>query len=442
MATSDTVPQVIRGSDDDLRSWIADYDAAPAARIDRPSTRSDGASTGSKSVLDLIPYVAVDRSQGAAANCWVWSGTGILEAAHATGTGVRDRLSIQYFDSNYNGGTGPAWAGNGGSLGEFVRFYTTQRIAVPWSNANASYQDGRDWCRDNGQAWIPAGSVGTDPHYDILSITAERVETRGISDAAARANIKALLDSNRPAYLAVRLPDCEAWNAFYTFWNTAPETAVFDLSTYNGRAWTTGGGGHAALVVGYDETDPSNPYWLVLNSWGTANGKRPQGTFRLSMNLSYDGSYQGSFQIPSTEWQTLAVRYAEAPSPMPTTVAPTPTPTTTERLTATFTFPRSPALVDQPVQFTDASSGAPTGHSWDFGDGTSSTLMSPSHAYIQAGTFKVTHSVTKDGRRSSATKTITVFGGDSSAAISEKTGPVSRNARFDIADGSLPLSPA
>jgi PKD repeat protein len=317
---------VIRGSDTDLRSWIAHYDAVPTVPVDTVRQRVLSRSSGSMSLLDRIPFNASERNQGPIANCWVWSGTGILEAAHATRNGIHDRLSIQYFDSNYNGGSGGSWAGNGGSLGEFIRFYNIQRCAVPWSNANASYQDGRIWCRDNERAWIPAGSVGTDPHYDILSIAEQRVQTRGIGDTAARANIKAVLDSGRPVYLAFRLPDCEAWEEHQRFWNSQSETAVFDLSGYDGRTWTASGGGHAVLVIGYDDTDPTNPYWLILDSWGTANGNRPHGTFRLSMNMSYDGSYQSTFAVPSTEWETVEVTFADEgiPTLTPTVTQVTP----------------------------------------------------------------------------------------------------------------------
>ncbi len=47
------------------------------------------------------------------------------------------------------------------------------------------------------------------------------------------------------------------------------------------------------------------------------------------------------------------------------------------------TFPLS-------VSFTDASSGQPTGWSWNFGDGGSSTAQNPSHTYTSAGSFTVT----------------------------------------------------
>lgn len=44
--------------------------------------------------------------------------------------------------------------------------------------------------------------------------------------------------------------------------------------------------------------------------------------------------------------------------------------------------------------FTDASTGAPTSWTWDFGDGGSSTAQSPSHTYTAAGTHDVSLTVT------------------------------------------------
>ena len=321
-ADTDAGYPVIRGSDAQLRAWIESYDAAPPVPVDSARQRSLAASAGSASVLDLVPYIPAERYQGPVANCWAWTGTGVLEAAHSAENGVRDRLSVQYLDSNYNGGCGPGWAGNGGCLSDFVRFYAARQVAVPWSNANASYQDARTWCAEHDSAWVSASSIETDPHYDLLSIADERVQTRGVGSTQARANIKAVLEGDRAVYLAFRLPDDEAWSAFEQFWRSQPETAVFDLSPYDGRVWSATAGGHAVLVVGYDDTDPANPYWTALNSWGTANGQRPHGTFRLSMNLNYDGTYRGSFAIPSTEWQTLAVAFANEPDPAVLPVPP------------------------------------------------------------------------------------------------------------------------
>ena len=49
------------------------------------------------------------------------------------------------------------------------------------------------------------------------------------------------------------------------------------------------------------------------------------------------------------------------------------------------------------VDFTDASTGSPTSWTWDFGDGGSSNLQSPSHAYAAEGSYTVTLTATNAG---------------------------------------------
>ena len=61
----------------------------------------------------------------------------------------------------------------------------------------------------------------------------------------------------------------------------------------------------------------------------------------------------------------------------------------TSKPTAAFDFSPGSPTVSQPVQFTDKSSGAPTSWSWDFGDGSNSTLQSPTHTYSSTGIFTV-----------------------------------------------------
>ncbi|MEM7038182.1 MAG: PKD domain-containing protein, partial [Bacteroidota bacterium] len=46
------------------------------------------------------------------------------------------------------------------------------------------------------------------------------------------------------------------------------------------------------------------------------------------------------------------------------------------------------------VQFTDQSTGTPTGWMWDFGDGNTSTAQNPMHTYTAPGTYTVTLTVT------------------------------------------------
>ena len=62
-------------------------------------------------------------------------------------------------------------------------------------------------------------------------------------------------------------------------------------------------------------------------------------------------------------------------------------------------FGAAPTSGDAPltVAFTDASSGAVTSYSWDFGDSGSSTLANPTHEYTAAGTYTVSLTVTGPG---------------------------------------------
>ena len=97
------------------------------------------------------------------------------------------------------------------------------------------------------------------------------------------------------------------------------------------------------------------------------------------------------------------------PTPPPTAVTTT-VPRTTAHPTATparttaspvpiadFTAIPLSGQVPLAVQFTDRSGGNPSSWSWDFGDGSSSTLENPSHTYTFAGTFGVRLTVQGSG---------------------------------------------
>jgi PKD repeat protein len=57
------------------------------------------------------------------------------------------------------------------------------------------------------------------------------------------------------------------------------------------------------------------------------------------------------------------------------------------------------------VKFTDTSTGTPFSWTWNFGDGTSSTVKNPTHTYSKAGKYTVKLTATNEGGNSTATKT-------------------------------------
>jgi len=92
------------------------------------------------------------------------------------------------------------------------------------------------------------------------------------------------------------------------------------------------------------------------------------------------------------------------------TPTPTPTPTRTPTVrppVAAFTLTPAEPLVGQNVQLTDASTGA-TSWLWSFGDGGSSNLQHPTHAYARAGSFTVELAATNSGGTSRASRALTV----------------------------------
>ena len=63
------------------------------------------------------------------------------------------------------------------------------------------------------------------------------------------------------------------------------------------------------------------------------------------------------------------------------------------------------------LTFTDASTdtgGSIGTHSWNFGDGSSATVASPSHTYASAGTYSVSETVTDSVNKATSTKTVAI----------------------------------
>ncbi len=252
----------------------------------------------SLSLLPQLPYVPSERNQGDCGDCWQWACTGDIEIAHEVQNGVFDQLSVQFINScNTNKS-----CCNGGNPQLFAQFYASEGFAIPRLNQDAGFSSTNGNC-----SLTPCSSIATDPRYPIASISPVTVTTWGVGQTQAVANIKSVLNQNQAVVFMFFLPTTAAWTAFEDWWAEAPENEVWS-NYYCGQALDSGCGGHATLCVGYDDTDPSKAYWIILNSWGTTAG-RTDGTFRVSQNLNYDGAIDN---ISNLWWETLNVQFGAA----------------------------------------------------------------------------------------------------------------------------------
>ena len=87
---------------------------------------------------------------------------------------------------------------------------------------------------------------------------------------------------------------------------------------------------------------------------------------------------------------------------------------------ADFTYTNT--CVNSAVQFTDASSAIPVSTSWNFGDGTTATGLSPSHIYSSPGTYTVTQQANFGSCIGSITKKITVVNRPGAAFTASPSG--------------------
>ncbi len=61
--------------------------------------------------------------------------------------------------------------------------------------------------------------------------------------------------------------------------------------------------------MGYNDEDPKNRYWIMLNSWGTTKA-RPDGLFMVSMDMNYSCNYTGLGY--AYYWMTLDAKFERA----------------------------------------------------------------------------------------------------------------------------------
>ncbi|NPV61381.1 MAG: PKD domain-containing protein [Methanotrichaceae archaeon] len=375
---------IMRPTPEQVTSWIEEYRSAPTAYLSPAIEAQLAVSPGIEySLLSQIDYVPSERNQGSCGNCWAWTGTGAMEIAHSRQDNIRERLSIQYLNSNFAGGSGSGWACCGGWLSDVASFYQDTGMAVPWSNANAQWQDAGRSCAQ-GSTTVPASTISINPNYQVTSIVSETIPTYGVGREKAISNIKNVLAQGRGVFFGFFLPTDSAWRDLFNFWDYQSEDSIWQPDGACGMQYNYNqGGGHAVLCVGYDDTDPNNRYWIMLNSWGSSS-RRPNGLFRVSMDMNYDCSYRGLGD--AFYWMALNMEYADVENNPPDTP----------------NMPDGPAegLANHQISFTTSATdpdGDRIRYVFDWGDGTSSATdyessgicVSAVHSWCEGDDYEV-----------------------------------------------------
>jgi hypothetical protein len=277
------------------------------------------------SLLGYIPSYS-ERQQGTCGNCWAWACTGVAEVAH-TLSSSKDRLSIQYLNSNFDGGSG-RWACCGGNILDFLQFYNSKGKFIPWNNLNAYYRDdinhccvscpasvcsltsccSQTGCGGVGHSSVLASNIIEYPNYPIETVPSYSYLYHGITQDQAINTIKSVLTQNKAIVFSFYLPSAAAWSSFNNIFNTG---GIWDPAPYCGKPILDGNGGHSVLCIGYDDASDT---WIMLNSWGP--GGRSDGTFRVKMHMNYDCSNEGEY---SYFFQWFDVNFVNVAPPTVTT---------------------------------------------------------------------------------------------------------------------------
>jgi PKD repeat protein len=149
--------------------------------------------------------------------------------------------------------------------------------------------------------------------------------------------------------------------------------------------------GSAPLTVKFTDQSTGSPtsyQWSFKND-GVINSTVASPTYTYASN----GTYSVKLTVTNNSGSNSIIKNGAV-------IVSTPTSAPVAAFTATPVLGSTPLT----VIFTNTSTGNPTGFSWSFGDGGTSSAQNPSHTYAAAGTYSVALTVTNSVGSNSITK--------------------------------------
>ena len=253
--------------------------------------------------------------------------------------------------------------------------------------------------------------------------------------------------SNPNFYPSGNLHDCsfsaQAYEYAHVVNGQVGQYFILLITNYNGGSGNItfqkyAGDGETDCGILPPLVDNDGPYCVGETINLTANGQAG-----ASYSWSGPGGFSSSLQNPTRPnctmnmagTYTCTISLGGATNSATTEVVIYPQPT------ANFNF--TTVCLGNPTQFSSTSTTNPSGQQitsylWDFGDGQTSTLQSPSHTYANAGTYPVTLTVSCGNGLCTSTKTqsVTVYAQPAANAGPDQTIPYGTTAQLSGSGGA------
>ncbi len=282
-------------------------------------------------------YMTPVKDQGACGSCTAFAAVGAFEAVIKIKQGVTTDLSEAHLFFCSGGDCDFGWYIS--NTLDYLRDYgTPDENCFPYGDA----YNGNDLpCSNTCEEWQQR---------------AWKIDEWGW---VASYNIKNALITYGPLVAGM-----DVYEDFYDYWSNPDDWPNQVYYHRNGTKL----GGHAVVIVGYDD---AGQYWICKNSWGSSGG--------------INGYFKIRYGEAGIESSVAYLSYTPSSGNIPPT--------------ADFSWQPSMPTTSDTIQFIDESydkDGSIVAWHWDFGDGTTSNEQNPTHSYADDGIYNVTLIVEDD----------------------------------------------